>query len=339
MYLHELKIGNVKLKNNILLAPMAGITDLPFRLICEKFEPGLVCTEMVSSKAIYYDDEKTKKLMNLKGEKRPVSIQIFGSDAETMGYAVKYVSDLADIVDINMGCPAPKVVKNGDGSKLLLDLEKAKEIMKSVVKNSKVPVTLKFRKGWDGEHIVATEIAKIAEQSGISAITIHGRTRAEYYSGKADLEIIKKVKESVNIPVIGNGDVIDEESAKEMFEKTGVDGIMIGRGSFGNPWIFERIKYYLETGEKLPDISSDEKLKIIKEHLNLLVEEKGEEVAIKEFRKHLAAYSKNLPNSSNFRVRVNAIDDRLELENVLDEYFDARGQKGPGLFCPKEVKK
>mgnify|MGYP004511604125 FL=1 len=339
MYLHELKIGNVKLKNNILLAPMAGITDLPFRLICEKFEPGLVCTEMVSSKAIYYDDEKTKKLMNLKGEKRPVSIQIFGSDAETMGYAAKYVSDLADIVDINMGCPAPKVVKNGDGSKLLLDLEKAKEIMKSVVKNSKVPVTLKFRKGWDGEHIVATEIAKIAEQSGILAITIHGRTRAEYYSGKADLEIIKKVKESVNIPVIGNGDVIDEESAKEMFEKTGVDGIMIGRGSFGNPWIFEKIKYYLETGEKLPDVSSDEKLKIIKEHLNLLVEEKGEEVAIKEFRKHLAAYSKNLPNSSNFRVRVNAIDDRLELENVLDEYFDARGQKGPGLFCPKEVKK
>ena len=339
MYLHELKIGNVKLKNNILLAPMAGITDLPFRLICEKFEPGLVCTEMVSSKAIYYDDEKTKKLMNLKGEKRPVSIQIFGSDAETMGYAAKYVSDLADIVDINMGCPAPKVVKNGDGSKLLLDLEKAKEIMQSVVKNSKVPVTLKFRKGWDGEHIVATEIAKIAEQSGISAITIHGRTRAEYYSGKADLKIIKKVKESVNIPVIGNGDVVDEKSAKEMFEKTGVDGIMIGRGSFGNPWIFEKIKYYLETGEKLPDVSSDEKLKIIKEHLNLLVEEKGEDIAIKEFRKHLAAYSKNLPNSSNFRVRVNAIDDRLELENVLDEYFDARGQKGPGLFCPKEVKK
>ena len=325
MYLHELKIENVKLKNNILLAPMAGITDLPFRLICEKFEPGLVCTEMVSSKAIYYDDEKTKKMMNLKGEKRPVSIQIFGSDAETMGYAAKYVSDLADIVDINMGCPAPKVVKNGDGSKLLLDLEKAKEIMQSVVKNSKVPVTLKFRKCWDGEHIVATEIAKIAEQSGISAITIHGRTRAEYYSGKADLEIIKKVKESVNIPVIGNGDVVDEESAKEMFEKTGVDGIMIGRGSFGNPWIFERIKYYLETGEKLPEVTSGEKLKIIKEHLNLLVKEKGEDIAIKEFRKHLATYSKNLPNSSNFRVRVNAIDDRLELVKVLDEYFEAKG--------------
>ena len=321
MYLHKLKIGNVELKNNILLAPMAGITDLPFRLICEKFEPGLVCTEMVSSKAIFYGDEKTKKLMNLEGEKRPVSIQIFGSDLEAFEYATKYVSNLADIIDINMGCPAPKVVKNGDGSKLLLDLEKAKDILETVVKNSKVPVTLKFRKGWDSEHIVATELAKIAQQAGISAITIHGRTRAEYYSGKADLEIIKKVKESVNIPVIGNGDVVDEESAKEMFEKTGVDGIMIGRASMGNPWIFKKIKYYLETGEKLPEITSDEKLKIIKEHLNLLVKEKGEDVAIKEFRKHLAAYSKNLPNSSNFRVRVNAIDNKKELENSIDEYF------------------
>lgn len=321
MYLHKLKIGNVELKNNILLAPMAGITDLPFRLICEKFEPGLVCTEMVSSKAIFYGDEKTKNLMNLEGERRPVSIQIFGSDVEAMGYAAKYVSKIADIVDINMGCPAPKVVKNGDGSKLLLDLEKAKEIMETVVKNSNVPVTLKFRKGWDSEHIVATEIAKIAEQAGISAITIHGRTRAEYYSGKADLEIIKKVKDTVKIPVIGNGDVIDEKSAEEMFEKTGVDGIMIGRGSFGNPWIFEKIKYYLETGERLHEVSSKEKLKIIKEHLNLLVKEKGEDVAIKEFRKHLASYSKNLPNSSSFRVSVNGIDDRCELEEALDGYF------------------
>ena len=321
MYLHELKIGNVKLKNNILLAPMAGITDLPFRLICEKFEPGLVCTEMVSAKAIFYNDEKTKKLMNLNGENRPVSIQIFGSDVESMAYGAKYVSQIADIVDINMGCPAPKVVKNGDGSKLLLDLEKANQIINAVVQNSKVPVTLKFRMGWDNEHIVATELAKIAEDAGISAITIHGRTRAQYYSGTADLEIIKKVKETVKIPVIGNGDVTDEKSAEEMFEKTGVDGIMIGRASMGNPWIFKKIKYYLETGEKLPEISADEKLKIVKEHLNLLVEEKGEDVAIKEFRKHLAAYSKNLPNSSNFRVKVNAIDDRKNLEKTLDEYF------------------
>ena len=213
MYLHKLKIGNVELENNIILAPMAGITNLPFRMICKKFGPGMVCTEMASSKAMFHNDQKTKRLLNTEGEKRPISFQIFGSDEETLGYAAKYVSQFADIVDINMGCPAPKVVKNGDGSKLLLDLEKAKRIMEAVVENSRVPVTLKIRKGWDKEHVVAVEVAKIAEEVGISAITVHGRTRSEFYTGKADWEIIKKVKESVNIPVIGNGDVIDEESA------------------------------------------------------------------------------------------------------------------------------
>ena len=321
MYLHELKIGNVELKNNILLAPMAGITDLPFRVICEKFNPGLVYSEMVSSKAIYYGDEKTKKLMNLEGEKRPVAIQIFGSDPEAMSYAAKYVSNIADIVDINMGCPAPKVVKNGDGSRLLLDLTKAKEVMEAVVKNSSVPVTLKIRKGWDNSNIVALDIAKIAEEVGISAIAIHGRTRTEYYSGEVDLEIIKKVKESVNIPVIGNGNIVDELTAKEMFEKTGVDGIMIGRASIGNHWIFEKIIHYLKTGEKLEDVTISEKLKIIKEHLNLIIKEKGEIIAIKEFRKHLAAYSKNLPNSSSFRSKINTIEKKDELEKVLNEYF------------------
>ena len=197
MYLKKLKIGNVELENNIILAPMAGVTDLPFRIICEEFKPGLVCTEMVSSKAIFYNDQKTKKLLNMIGEEIPISVQIFGSDIETMGYAAKYVSSFANIVDINMGCPAPKVVKNGDGSKLLLDLKKAEQIIESVVKNSTVPVTLKFRKGWDADHIVAADIAKIAENAGISAITIHGRTKTEFYSGKADLNIIKKVKESV----------------------------------------------------------------------------------------------------------------------------------------------
>ena len=243
MYLKKLKIGNVELDNNLILAPMAGVTDLPFRRIAEKFNPGLVCTEMVSSKALFYGDEKTKQLLNTEGEKRPISMQIFGSEPETMGIAAKQVSELADIVDINFGCPAPKVVKNGDGSRLLLDLDKVEEIIKAVVANSKVPVTIKFRKGWDSKNIVACEVAKIAEKNGVSAITIHGRTRDEFYSGKADWDIIRKVKESVNIPVIGNGDVIDEESAKEMFEQTGVDGIMIGRGSLGNPWIFEQIKY------------------------------------------------------------------------------------------------
>ena len=241
MYLKKLKIGNVQLENNLILAPMAGITDLPFRIITEKFNPGLVCTEMVSSKAIYYGDEKTKKLLKTDGEKRPISMQIFGSDPETMAYSAKKISEIADILDINMGCPAPKVVKNGDGSKLLLDLKKAEEIIKAVVRNSSVPVTLKFRKGWDNQNIVACDIAKIAEDNGISAITIHGRTRDEFYTGKADLDIIKKVKETVEIPVIGNGDITDEETAKRMFEYTGVDGIMIGRGAIGNPWIFEQI--------------------------------------------------------------------------------------------------
>lgn len=320
MYLKKLKIGNVELDNNLILAPMAGVTNLPFRIICKKFEPGMVCTEMASSKAIFYNDQKTKRLLNTEGEKRPISFQIFGSDEETMGYAAKYVSEFADIVDINMGCPAPKVVKNGDGSKLLLDLEKARSIMKSVVDNSSVPVTLKIRKGWDKENIVALEIAKIAQEIGISAITVHGRTRSEFYSGKADWDIIKKVKESVQIPVIGNGDVVDEETALEMFKYTNVDGIMIGRGTFGNPWIFKRIIHFLETGEKLPNPSNEERLNIIKEHINLAVEEKGE-IAVKELRKHIAWYTKNLKNSSDFRNSINVIESKEELLNRVDEYF------------------
>ena len=321
MYLKKLKIGNVKLENNLILAPMAGVTDLPFRIICKEFNPGLVCTEMASSKAIFYNDNKTKKLLNTEGEKRPISFQIFGSDVQTMAYAAKYVSEFADIVDINMGCPAPKVVKNGDGSKLLLDLEKAEQIIKAVVENSTVPVTLKFRKGWDKENIVAVELAQIAEKAGVSAITIHGRTKTEFYSGKADLDIIKKVKQSVKIPVIGNGDIVDEESAIKMFEYTGVDGIMIGRGSFGNPWIFNRIKHYLETGEKLEQTTNEEKLRIIKKHINLLVQEKGEITVIHEMRKHVAWYTKNLKNSSEFRNSINTIESKEQLLQTIEEYF------------------
>ena len=321
MYLKKLKIENVELQNNLILAPMAGVTDLPFRIIVEKFNPGLVCTEMVSSKALFYSDEKTKQLLKCDGEKRPISMQIFGSDPETMGFAAKYVSKLADIVDINMGCPAPKVVKNGDGSKLLLDLNKVEEIVKAVVVNSEVPVTLKYRKGWDNNNIVACEVAKIAEGNGISAITIHGRTRDEFYSGKADLDIIKKVKESVNIPVIGNGDIIDEESAKYMFEYTGVDGIMIGRGAMGNPWIFEQIQHYLETGEKLSRPTNQEKYEILKEHIELDVRYKGEAVALNEMRKHIAWYTKNMSNSSSFRNYINKINTKDELINAIKEYF------------------
>ncbi len=321
MYLKKIKIGNVELGNNLILAPMAGVTNLPFRIICEKFEPGMVCTEMVSSKAIFYNDQKTRRLLNTEGEKRPISFQIFGSDEETMGYTAKYMSKIADIIDINMGCPAPKVVKNGDGSKLLLDLEKAKRIMKVVVENSSVPVTVKIRKGWDKENIVAVQVAKIAEEVGISAITIHGRTRSEFYTGKADRDIIKEVKDSVKIPVIGNGDIVDEETAYQMFEKTGVDGIMIGRGSFGNPWIFRNIKHFLITGEKLPSPTNSERLNIIKEHIDLAVEEKGE-IAIKELRKHIAWYTKNLKNSSEFRNSINMIETKEQLIKTLNEYFE-----------------
>ena len=319
-YIKKLKIGNVELENNLILAPMAGVTNRPFRMICKKYGAGMVCTEMASARAMFHNDLKTKRLLNTDGERRPISMQIFGSDEESMAYAAEYVSEIADIVDVNMGCPAPKVVKNGDGSKLLLDLEKAESILKVVIKHSKVPVTLKIRKGWDKENIVAVEIAKIAERVGISAITIHGRTRSEFYAGKADLDIIKQVKENVHIPVIGNGDVIDGETAKRMFEYTGVDGIMIGRGTFGKPWIFKEIMEYLETGKKMEEPTNNEKLQIIEKHIELAVEEKGE-IAVKELRKHIAWYTKNLKNSSEFRNSINKIETKEELNNKIEEYF------------------
>lgn len=316
-----MKIGNVDLENNIFLAPMAGITDLPFRLICKENNAGLVYTEMVSSKALLYEDEKTKLLLKTCDKEKPLAVQIFGSDPEAIAYAADFTSKIGQIVDINMGCPAPKVVKNGDGSKLLLNLELVEKIVKAAVNASSVPVTVKMRIGWDHEHIVAIEAAKIIEKAGASAITVHGRTRSQYYSGSADWDIIKKVKESVNIPVIGNGDIRNCYEAKKALEKSNVDAIMIGRASLGNPWIFKQTVEYLKTGRVLPNPTDEEKLDTIIKHLEMEIEEKGEFIAVREMRKHISAYTKNMKNSSQFRSIINTLESKEEVENALKEYF------------------
>ena len=316
-----MKIGNVETDNNIFLAPMAGITDLPFRLICKENGAGLVYSEMVSAKAHLYGDEKTKLLLKTCKEERPLAVQIFGSDVEAIGFAAKYVSEFADIVDINMGCPAPKVVKNGDGSRLLQNLDKVKEIVESAVKNSKVPVTVKMRIGWDFDSIVAVDAAKIIENAGASAIAVHGRTRSQYYSGQADWNIIKQVKDAVSIPVIGNGDLRTKEDVKKAFEKYNVDAVMIGRGAFGNPWLFREAVTYMKDGRCDFKVSNEEKLQTILKHIDLEVQEKGEFIAVREMRKHISAYTKNLPNSSVFRSKINTLDTREEVEECLKEYF------------------
>ncbi|MFR6245878.1 MAG: tRNA dihydrouridine synthase DusB [Romboutsia timonensis] len=317
-----MKIGNLNLDNRVFLSPMAGVTDLPFRLICKEQDCGMLYTEMVNAKALCYDDQNTKKMLKIEEEEHPVAIQIFGSDPEYMGGAAKILNSYPnEILDINMGCPAPKVVKNGDGSALLKNPELAAKVLKAVVGNSEKPVTLKIRKGWDDTCINAVEIAKIAEDCGISAIAIHGRTREQYYSGKADWDIIRQVKENVSIPVIGNGDVFEVEDAINMLNQTNCDAIMIGRGAQGNPWIFKRINHYMQTGEILPGPTLEEKINTAKKHLKLAVEEHGEYVAVREMRKHIAWYLKGLRNSARVRDEINKIESYEEVVNKLESYM------------------
>lgn len=316
-----IKIGNITLSNNVFLAPMAGVCNSAFRRIIKEEGCSLVFAEMVSDKGLIYNSQKTKDMLYCDECERPIAQQIFGSDKDTFVEAAKMVYEIMkpDIIDINMGCPAPKVVKNGDGSKLLLNLPKAYEIIKEVVKSVSIPVTVKFRKGWDNDNIVAIDMAKIAEDAGASAITIHGRTRSEFYSGTADWNIIKSVKENVNIPVIGNGDIKNVDDAKRIFELTGVDAIMIGRASLGKPWIFKEITSGLQ-GEPF-EISNEQKLKLILEQLNLEIKDKGERVAIMEMRKHIGWYIKNTKDASKVREYVNQITDKDVLIETLSEYF------------------
>lgn len=312
-----LKIGNVTLENNVILAPMAGVTDLPFRLLCKKQGAGMVCMEMVSAKAILYKNRNTEELMQILPGERPVSLQLFGSDPEIMGEIAAQIQERPfDVLDINMGCPVPKIVNNKEGSALMKDPKLAEEIIRHVVEASGKPVTVKIRKGFDGEHVNAVEIAKIAEAGGASAVAVHGRTREQYYHGKADWDIIRQVKEAVRIPVIGNGDVVSPESAKAMFDETGCDGIMIGRGAQGNPWIFRQILHWMETGEKIRP-SAEEVREMILRHARLLVEHKGVYTGIREMRKHVAWYTAGYPGSARLRARVNEVTELCELEDLI----------------------
>lgn len=320
----SLTIGNVTLENNMILAPMAGVTDLPFRLLCREQGAGMVCMEMVSAKAVLYHNRNTEELMRTLPQEAPVSLQLFGSDPEIMGEIAGQLQNRPfDILDINMGCPVPKVVNNGEGSALMRDPKLAEAIIRSVVRASGKPVTVKIRKGFDREHVNAVEIAKRAEEAGAAAVAVHGRTREQLYSGTADWEIIAKVKEAVKIPVIGNGDVNDAGSAARLLAETGCDGVMVGRAARGNPWIFREIAAYLENGEKKTPPAAEEKCACILRHAALMREYKGEYTAVREMRKHVSWYTFGYPNSAKLRGKINTIESMEELERCVREIFGA----------------
>lgn len=318
-----MKIGNVELKNQVVLAPMAGVTDLPFRILCSEQGAGLICTEMVSAKAISFHNKNTEALLETAPEERPVSLQLFGSDPDIIGQMAACIEERPfDILDINMGCPVPKVAGNGEGSALMRNPKLVEQIISKTVRAIRKPVTVKMRKGFTQSEVNAVEIAKIAEAAGASAIAVHGRTRDQYYSGNADWEIIRQVKEAVNIPVIGNGDVDSPQKARAMLDETGCDAVMIGRAARGNPWIFRQVSEYLTTGILLPPPGQQEVLEMMLRHARMQLEYKGEYTGIREMRKHVSWYTAGFPNSSRLRAAINMVETYEQLETLLRMYFE-----------------